>query len=529
MKNFLILITILFCVFHVTGQTTSFQSKFSSEKLAEAPVKLIPFPQHVNWNKGYLKLKSVHLVNEEFLIKPIKNELISILHEAHIEYTNIPTSIPLQITKNPNLPSEGYTLKVISNSITVGFGDDAGLFYAFQTLKQLIKNINGIPYIQYCTIEDYPIFPLRGFMIDVGRNFQSISILKQQLDIMARYKMNTFHWHLTDNPAWRIESKKYPELTAAKNHIETRDPGMYYTYEEIRDLIHYAKQKQIQVIPEIDMPGHSESFVTSTGFKMESKEGLKILKEILVEFFTEIPKELCPTIHIGSDEVKIPNPEGFMKEIISLCRANEREIIIWNPGLPADNQVIRQTWEDKPQKKQGYREIDSWNSYINNGEPYIHISNLFFKPIGSESKNTVLGGILCLWPDVNLESSTDAFQQNPVYPSLLTYAWKTWTADITSASRNYITQVPTIGTDENKYFSIFETYLLHHKDRYFNNLPFQYSKQAETSWSLYGPFKTTLTDSLDNNLNNFKKMPFKTVSGNSVYIRDRFQQGGVIY
>lgn len=84
-----------------------------------------------------------------------------------------------------------------------------------------------------------------------------------------------------------------------------------------------------------------------------------------------------------------------MKEIISLCRANEREIIIWNPGLPADNQVIRQTWEDKPQKKQGYREIDSWNSYINNGEPYIHISNLFFKPIGSESKNTVLGGILC--------------------------------------------------------------------------------------------------------------------------------------
>lgn len=99
-----------------------------------------------------------------------------------------------------------------------------------------------------------------------------------------------------------------------------------------------------------------------------------------------------------------------MKEIISLCRANEREIIIWNPGLPADNQVIRQTWEDKPQKKQGYREIDSWNSYINNGEPYIHISNLFFKPIGSESKNTVLGGILCLWPDVNLESSTDAFQ-----------------------------------------------------------------------------------------------------------------------
>lgn len=91
MKNFLILITILFCVFHVTGQTTSFQSKFSSEKLAEAPVKLIPFPQHVNWNKDYLKLKSVHLVNEEFLIKPIKNELISILHEALL---NTPTFLP---------------------------------------------------------------------------------------------------------------------------------------------------------------------------------------------------------------------------------------------------------------------------------------------------------------------------------------------------------------------------------------------------------------------------------------------------
>ncbi len=206
-------------------------------------------------------------------------------------------------------------------------------------------------------------------MLDVGRNYQSMSSLKQQLDVMAMYKLNVFHWHLTDKPAWRIENHIYPELTAAVNHRPGRDQGMFYSYNEIRELISYARNLNIQIIPEIDMPGHSDSFVTSMGVKMESEKGMEILENVLNEFFIEIPAEDCPIIHLGSDEVHIPNPDQFIKKMVSICGEHDRKVMIWNPGLMANDAVIRQTWQAKHVEKGNYQEVDSWNNYVNNDDP----------------------------------------------------------------------------------------------------------------------------------------------------------------
>jgi lysophospholipase L1-like esterase len=368
-------------------------------------------------------------------------------------------------------------------------------------------------------------------MIDVGRNFQSLGSIKKQLDIMAMYKLNVFHWHLTDRPAWRIESKRYPELTNADNHRPTRDPGKFYSYDDIREIIEYAQSRHISVIPEIDMPGHSDSFIKSMGVKMESEEGMKILENVLDEFFDEIPSAMCPIIHIGSDEVRIANPDEFISKMVGICERNGRKVMIWNPGLKANDKVMRQTWQSIHLEKGEFQEIDSWNSYINNGEPMTQIMRLFFKPIGFPSENDVIGGIICFWPDVKLEKEADAFRQNPVYSSMLTYAWATWTADITRAPTSYYMTLPPKGSYALNYFAAFENILLSHKDRFFNNEPFPYFPQTDKVWKVIGPFNQNEGDDLlqvinDTYIYQGEKLAWKNAIGNTLVMKDRFKLGG---
>ncbi|SFS86326.1 Glycosyl hydrolase family 20, domain 2 [Zhouia amylolytica] len=509
------------------GQNINFETNYSAEELHAAPVKLIPYPQEVVWGLEMVNFLSFKVTSENTLNKNITSELERICSEYGIENSKH-SKVTIKFISDEEVPLEGYELNVEKNKITIKTSGDAGAFYALQTLRQLISNDKGKSRIQLCNIKDQPAFPIRGYMVDVGRNFQSIELLKTQLDVMANYKLNTFHWHLTDRPAWRIESKAYPELTGAENHRPTRDPGAFYTYEEIRALILYAKDKHIQVIPEIDMPGHSDSFVTATGHKMESPEGMKILEKVLNEFFDEVPKELCPVIHIGSDEVRIENPEVFITKMVAICEANEREVIIWNPGLPANDNVIRQTWKPDHIEEKTYKEIDSWNNYINNGDPFVHISKLFFKPIGKGSTNKVQGGILCMWHDVNLDKEDDFIRFNPLYPSMLTYAWKTWTHDVKTASKEYLTKIPLSGTSEHTYFQAFEKYLIQHKEKYFANKPFQYVEQSQNQWKLM-KFADSLAIEMTMNSIREKfdqKDRYKLANGNTIYVKDRFKLGG---
>ena len=176
----------------------------------------------------------------------------------------------INLHRESNMPDEGYKLRIDGSKIDVTYSSNGGCFYAFQTLIQLmVKNGESITLPQVA-IKDFPIFKFRGFMHDVGRNFQTIEDLKRQLDIFALYKLNVFHWHLTDHPGWRIECKVYPILNDPKYQRAGRDQGTFYTYNQIRELIAYAKARNILVVPEIDVPGHSAYCKTAFGFSMGS-------------------------------------------------------------------------------------------------------------------------------------------------------------------------------------------------------------------------------------------------------------------
>ncbi|MBD0831603.1 family 20 glycosylhydrolase [Aestuariibaculum sediminum] len=525
----LILVFVLGLITNLNAQDfgNTFESRLSIEELENAPVKLIPYPKTVKWNKGVVTIPTLKMEGDIVLSETSRTLLEDIFNEINDNKTS--SDFKLKLSFNSGIQPEGYILKVNESGIDIQFKDEAGQYYALQTLSQLSTKRGEETEIPLCEIIDAPKHKIRGFLLDVGRNFISLDVLKEQLDIMAKYKLNVFQWHLTDRPAWRIESKAYPELNAAKNHRPTRNPGKYYTYDDIRELIAYAKERQIHVIPEIDMPGHSDAFTTAMGFTMHSEEGMKALEVILNEFFKEIPKSMCPVVHLGSDEVHIENPKEFMDRMIEVCEANEREVIVWNPGLKIDQDVIRQTWQSKNLENQGYREIDSWNSYINNSEPMTAIPKILFKPIGYQSNNNILGGIISLWPDVRLANETDFIEQNPLYPSLITYAWTSWTADVSKTSDRYLTMLPGKGTMAFQYFKVFEDYLLKHKHRFFGKKSFQYVRQTEADWWLSQPLTHEETLVLEKELQerlDIDTTKWVKANGNTIILKDRFKQGG---
>ena len=527
----LVICVLLPNVGYCQNKEASFQTVFSAKQLSNAPVKLIPYPQQVTWGSDWEQIADIWFTEYSNVSKILKDELYQICTTNGIEL-NPNSSKQIEFIKDEDIAKEGYSLSITSKMVSISASTENGKFYALKTLRQLLKSNGDECYIHLCDIKDKPKFSIRGYMIDVGRNFQSIKALKKQLDIMSDYKMNTFHWHLTDGPAWRIESKVFPELNNPKFHTVTRDPGFFYTFDEVRDLIDYANKRMINVIPELDVPGHSGYFNRTFGFKMASEKGMLVLEALLNEFFNEIPKQLAPIIHLGSDEVHVDNPKEFVDKMVSLVENNGREAIIWHPGLDANKSVIRQVWGGKnPIEDNGFKVIDSDKSYINNSEPMTMIPAVFFKPIGKETKNNTIGGILCLWPDVNIKRENDIITQNPLYPALLTYAWVTWTADVITSPEDYHLQVPPFGTNGFKYFKAFENYLLNHKQKYFKNEPFQYFLQTDKPWKIIGPFKNNDGDKIRINADkksynyNNEKLVWTKVAGTTIMLNHEYKTG----
>jgi hexosaminidase len=167
-----------------------------------------------------------------------------------------------------NMPNEGYRLRVYSDSIVISSETEVGIFYGLQTLAQMLPvDWQDEVQIPVCQIDDWPRFPYRGMHLDVCRHFYSVDFVKKYIDLMARYKLNTFHWHLTEDQGWRIEIKKYPKLTEIGAWRWEKDStgtdssryGGFYTQEQIKDIVDYAAKRFITIIPEIEMPGHSRA------------------------------------------------------------------------------------------------------------------------------------------------------------------------------------------------------------------------------------------------------------------------------
>ena len=223
---------------------------------------------------------------------------------------------------------EGYTINVTPKKIDVKATSGAGLFYAAQTLQQLADGGDTIP---ACTITDEPQFAYRGLMLDVSRHFFGKEFVKKQIDALAQYKMNRLHLHLTDAAGWRIEIKKYPRLTefaawrkpaiwkewwfGDRKYVEEGSEGAYggyYTQEDIKELVAYAAERYITIIPEIEMPAHSEETLTAypelscthepykqADFCVGNEKTFEFLENVLSEVIELFPSEY---IHIGGDE-----------------------------------------------------------------------------------------------------------------------------------------------------------------------------------------------------------------------------------
>ena len=220
----------------------------------------------------------------------------------------------IQPSAQPALGAEGYQLVIIPSGVSIIAATEAGAFYARQTLAQL-TTAGQAPCV---SITDKPRYAWRGYMLDVSRHFAPIAELKALLDEMARYKLNRFHWHLTDDEGWRIEIKKYPLLTTLGgigDKSNPKAPAQFYTQAEVRDLVAYAAARHIVVVPEIDMPGHASgatrAYPAHAGggserlpnftFNPGKPETLAFLQDILREVKELFPD--CGVIHYGGDEV----------------------------------------------------------------------------------------------------------------------------------------------------------------------------------------------------------------------------------
>lgn len=323
--------------------------------------------------------------------------------------------------------SEEYRIEAKRGKVTI----EGNRIWALQTLSQLQDERQRIPDV---TIHDWPDYPFRGFMHDTGRNFQPLEMLKETIDLMGFYKINVFHWHLTDYPAWRIECRAYPQLNDPQYQRPGRDPGAFYTYDEIRELMAYAKDRGVMVMPEIDMPGHSTYFKNAFGFTMDSAEGRKVLERCLGEFFSEIPETLCPYFHIGSDEVYISDPKGFMEWAEALVRRYGRVPVVWDPGLPASDQVVRQIWNtaagsNAAAADKGGKYLDSFMGYLNYYDPNWFTNHVFLHTPAAQmvpDTQRALGGILCLWNDVRVDDKANIALHNGMINGMMAYSERFW-------------------------------------------------------------------------------------------------------
>ncbi len=271
-----------------------------------------------------------------FLSDYLQNKAMLRVQPKQNTGTSAANSIVLTSAGADGLPADGYRLTVTPQQVTIA-GKGAGLFYGVQTLLQLIPQDRGavikLPCVQ---IEDYPRFGYRGLMLDVCRHFFPVEFIKKYIDVMAAYKLNNFHWHLTDDQGWRIEIKKYPKLTQIGSqraqtvigNYHDRTPqqfdntpyGGFYTQDQIREVVKYAADRYINVVPEIEMPGHSEAALAaypelscdpSLTYQVSQTWGVfhdiycpsdktfNFLQDVLTEVMELFPSKY---IHVGGDE-----------------------------------------------------------------------------------------------------------------------------------------------------------------------------------------------------------------------------------
>ena len=421
---------------------------------------------------------------------------------------------------------EAYHLLITKKGILLEATTPKGMYWGRQTLEQLKTTKNKKIYLPQCEITDWPAFRIRGFMHDVGRSYIPVEELKREISLLSRYKINVFHWHLTENQAWRLECKKYPQLNAPENM--EREKGKYYTLEEARQLVEFCKQHQVLLIPEIDMPGHSAAFERTFKTDMQSEKGTQILKDIIDEVCATFD---VPYLHIGTDEVQFTNPD-FVPMMVRYIRDKGKKVISYNPGWnykPGEIDMT-QLWSYRGKAQKGIPAIDCRYHYANHFDTYADLvamfnSRIYNQPEGSDD---LAGSIVAFWNDRYIDNTPQLLAENNFYPYMLTLAERAWRGGGNCYFDGKGTLLWEDEPEQLAAFKEFEDRLLWQKNTWLKEVPFPYVRQTQSEWQITDAFpnggdlnKVFPPEEKEDSVYQYEGKTYKTrkIIGNGIYLR----------
>lgn len=365
---------------------------------------------------------------------------------------------------------ESYRLQITPTAVQLVAPNSLGVLHGLQTFLQLVQiGPNGFV-VPAVTIEDRPRFPWRGLLIDVSRHFMPVTVIKRNLDGMEAVKLNVLHWHLSDDQGFRVESRKFPKLQ------ELSSDGMYYTQEEIKDVIEYARDRGIRVVPEFDMPGHATSWfvaypelASAPGpYQIERKWGIfdpamdptrdhtfHFLNDLIQEMTELFPDQF---FHIGGDEVNgkqwDSNPEirefmqkhglkdnhqlqaYFNQKLQDIVSKHGKTMIGWDEILEPDlpKETVVQSWRGQDSladaARRGYRGLLSHGYYLDLMFPAAQHYSV--DPLGGDAANLsaddkqrILGGEACMWAEFVTPENIDG----RIWPRAAAVAERLWSSE----------------------------------------------------------------------------------------------------
>ena len=378
------------------------------------------------------------------------------------------------VNSNKNLGVEGYVMNTSSKNIKITAYKPEGISRAIQTLRQMLPAdiekdtvVNDIEWsVPASVITDKPEYSYRGLMIDVARHFFTVDEIKRQIDLAAQYKINRVHLHLSDDQGWRLEIKKYPELTLIGGSTEVGGgPGGYYTQEQYKDIVKFAMQRYVEIVPEFDMPGHTNAALASYGFLNPDGKRKSLYtgtdvgfssfmahSEETYEFIEDVFKEvseISPSkyIQIGGDEAlntKKEDYDYFVGRVAKIAEKYGKKPIGWDPidtSPEINSNVILQNWKDSNEeaiKKQMSMVISiASKTYLDmkyndetpyglNWAGYIPVDVAYkWDPTEYAPENLVLGIEAPLWTET---IATQDEMDYMIYPRLPGYAEIAWTS-----------------------------------------------------------------------------------------------------
>lgn len=453
---------------------------------AQTAPSLMPLPQHMEIKDGSLLIDTAFSVSVTGRSDALIRQAVGRFLDRLREHTGMPpldmrmAKVPpatleihitgktaVEVTNVPKIEDESYTLEISSTKATLEAPTALGAMHGLQTFLQLVENTPAGFAVPTVSIQDAPRFAWRGLMIDSGRHFIPLDVIKRNLDAMEAVKLNIFHWHLSDDQGFRAESKRFPKLTGMGSD------GLFYTQQEMREIVRYARDRGIRVVPEFDMPGHATSWfagypylASAPGpYRVERDWGVfnpamdptkastyKFLDSFIGEMARIFPDRY---FHIGGDEVNgkqwsgSPHIRAFMRthhletndELQAYFNRRLQKIVqrhgkimmgwdeILQPDLPKS--IVIQSWRGQKSlaqaAQQGYRGILSSGYYLDLIWPASR--HYAVDPISDatanltpEQQKLILGGEACMWSEYASPENIDS----RIWPRMAAIAERLW-------------------------------------------------------------------------------------------------------